>query len=241
MIQSIITRGLKIVGIDPGERFKEGWTGQPLLRALLQFGAGFLRGTWYRMFFRTSSGMLLAGRGVTIRYANFIQAGRNFIIEDEAEINGLSKRGLTFGNKVTIGKYAMIRPTNFYGGELGEGLKVGDNSNIGPYCYIGCSGYIEIGSNVMMSPRVGLYAENHNFERHDIPMKQQGVKRRTIVIEDDCWIAANSIIVAGVTIGKGSVVAAGSVVTSDIPPYSVAAGVPAKVIKQRMRVRKRKK
>jgi acetyltransferase-like isoleucine patch superfamily enzyme len=62
------------------------------------------------------------------------------------------------------------------------------------------------------------------------------VKKEKVVIEDDCWIASNSILLAGVTIGKGSVVAAGSVVTQDVPPYSVVAGVPARVIKNRRTV-----
>jgi len=64
-------------------------------------------------------------------------------------------------------------------------------------------------------------------------MKDQGVTVQFVTIEDDCWIAANSIVLAGVTIGKGSVVAAGSIVTKDVPPYSVVAGAPAVVIKSR--------
>ena len=64
-------------------------------------------------------------------------------------------------------------------------------------------------------------------------MKDQGVEKKEVIIEDDCWLAANSIILAGVTIGKGSVVAAGSVVTDHVAPYSVVAGVPAKFIKSR--------
>jgi acetyltransferase-like isoleucine patch superfamily enzyme len=125
-----------------------------------------------------------------------------------------------------------FRPSNIYGGAIGAGLKVGDHSNIGPFAYIGCSGFISIGNNVMISPRVSIYAENHVFDNPEILMKEQGVTQAPVIIEDDCWIASNSIILAGVTIGKGSVIAAGSVVTKDIPPYSVAAGVPAKVIKQ---------
>lgn len=177
--------------------------------------------------------MILIGKGVSIRYANHFEAGKDLIIEDYAEINCISKQKIILGDRVTIGKFAIIRPTNIYGGEIGEGLKIGNNSNIGPYCYIGCSGYIEIGDNVMISPRVSIYAENHVFERTDIPMKEQGVKRQFVKIENDCWIAANSIILAGVTIGRGSVVAAGSVVTTDVPPFSIVAGVPAKIIKTR--------
>ena len=177
--------------------------------------------------------MILIGKGVSIKYARYLVAGKDFIVEDYAEINCLSRQKIIIGERVSIGKFAIIRPTNGYGGEIGEGLKIGNNSNIGPYCYIGCSGYIEIGDNVMMSPRVSIYAENHVFDRTDITMKAQGVNRQFVKIEDDCWIDANSIILAGVTIGKGSVIAAGSVVTKDVPPYSLVAGVPAVVIKQR--------
>jgi acetyltransferase-like isoleucine patch superfamily enzyme len=85
----------------------------------------------------------------------------------------------------------------------------------------------------MMSPGVSIYAENHIFSDLTLPMKDQGVTVSFVVIEDDCWIASNCIILAGVTVGKGSVVAAGSVVTKDVPPYSVVAGSPATIIKSR--------
>jgi acetyltransferase-like isoleucine patch superfamily enzyme len=71
------------------------------------------------------------------------------------------------------------------------------------------------------------------FDDPELNIKEQGVKREFVKIEDDCWIAANTVILAGVTIGRGSVVAAGSVVTKDVPPYSIVGGVPAKVIKSR--------
>jgi acetyltransferase-like isoleucine patch superfamily enzyme len=193
----------------------------------------FLRGLREKLFMGESSGWVLVGKQVSIRYAAYLQAGKELIIEDYAEINARSTQKIILGNRVTIGKYAIIRPGNLYGGEPGEGLVVGDHSNIGPYCYIGCSGHISIGNNVMISPRVSIYAENHVFDQIDVTIKSQGVKKENVVIEDDCWIASNSILLAGVTIGKGSVVAAGSVVTQDVPPYSVVAGVPARVIKNR--------
>ena len=110
---------------------------------------------------------------------------------------------------------------------MGEGLSVGANSNIGRYAYIGCSGRISIGSNVIMAPGVKMFAENHEFDRVDVPIKAQGVERQPIVVEDDCWIAS------GVTVGRGAVIAAGTVVSKDVEPYSIVAGVPAKVIGQR--------
>jgi acetyltransferase-like isoleucine patch superfamily enzyme len=105
-----------------------------------------------------------------------------------------------------------------------------------PYSFIGCSGYIEIGNNVMMGPRVNLLAENHNFEQTDFPMKDQGVTRGTIVIEEDCWLGANCSVLSNVRIGRGSIVATGAVVTKDVPPYSIVGGVPARIIKSRIGV-----
>jgi acetyltransferase-like isoleucine patch superfamily enzyme len=193
-----------------------------------------IRGRFRRIGFRRARGLTMIGRRVTLRNKRYISVGRNFIAEDYAEIQGFSRQGVVFGDKVTVGRFAMIRPSAYYGGPAGEGLAVGNDSNIGPYCYIGCSGHITIGNHVMMSPRVSLYAENHNFADVNRTMKSQGVTREPIVIEDDCWIASHSIVLAGVTIGRGSIVAAGSVVTRSVPPYSIVAGSPARVIRSRL-------
>ena len=191
------------------------------------------RGFWHKIFLQSSQGFLLVGRGVSIRNPQYISLGKNCIIEDYAEIQGISKFKISIGNNVTIGKLASIRPSDYYLRNLGDGLDIGDNSNIGAYSYIGCSGKIEIGKNVMISPRVSMYAENHNFSAIDSAMKDQGVTREKIKIEDNCWIAANSVILAGITIGEGSIVSAGSIVTKNVPPFSIVGGVPAKVIKIR--------
>lgn len=213
----------------------EGWDKRSIFFTFLWLLPRFFRGAVLRLFFKRSKGLfLLVGKHTAIRQPHYLSVGKEFIAEDYCEINCLSKRGIVFGDRVSIGRYALIRPSNFYGGgEIGEGLKVGNNSNIGSYAYIGCSGYIEIGNNVMISPRVSIYAENHNFATVDSPMKEQGVTREFVKIEDDCWIASNSVILAGVTIGQGSIVSAGSVVTKDVPPWSIVGGVPAKIIKKR--------
>ena len=112
-------------------------------------------------------------------------------------------------------------------------IELGDNSGIGRDAELECG--ITIGDNVMMGPCVKMYVQNHNFSRTDIPMNQQGDSLvRPIVICDDVWIGANVIILPGVSVGKGCVIGAGSVVTKSIPEYSVVAGNPAKIIKNRM-------
>lgn len=224
---------LESFGIDARTRFGQEWTNEGILRILSHLVPWYFRGLWRKRFFKQAGGLVLLGKGVKILNRGNLSVGPNFIAEDGCEINCHAARGIVLGEKVTIGAHALIRPTSTFGGDLGEGLIVGNNSNIGPFAYVGCSGFIHIGNNVMISPRVSMYAENHNFDHPDRLMKDQGVTRSFIRIEDDCWIASNSVILSGVTIGRGSVIAAGSVVTKDVPPYSVVGGVPAKILKQR--------
>jgi acetyltransferase-like isoleucine patch superfamily enzyme len=215
-------------------RFGEGWSLHNRGLTYYYLALFFLRGLIYRLCIGSVKGSLFIGKNVAIRYPKNLHLGNQVIIEDGAEINCLASNGMHLGDRVSIGKYAIIRPSNMYGGPIGEGLVMGNNSNIGPYNYIGCSGKITIGDNVMLAPRVSIYAENHVFDNPNITIKAQGVSKMEVVIEDDCWIAANAVILAGVTIGKGSVVAAGSVVNEDVPVFSVVAGVPARVIKSRL-------
>jgi acetyltransferase-like isoleucine patch superfamily enzyme len=216
------------------KRFGEGWSLHNRGLTYYYLAFFFLRGLMYRLCIGSVKGNLFIGKNVAIRYPKNLHLGTQVIIEDGAEINCLASNEMHLGDRVSIGKYAIIRPSNIYGGPIGEGLVMGNNSNIGPYNYIGCSGKITIGDNVMLAPRVSIYAENHVFDNPNITIKAQGVSKMEVVIEDDCWIAANAVILAGVTIGKGSVVAAGSVVNEDVPAFSVVAGVPARVIKSRL-------
>ena len=178
-------------------------------------------------------GLNLCEKGVKIYHGNYISSEGKLNLEEGCEIVGLSKKGIIFGNKCTVGRYSTIRPTNILLDEAGEGLKVGNNSNIGSYSYIGCSGYIEIGNDVMMGPRVNLMAENHNYSDLNLSMKSQGISRSFIIIEDNVWIGVNSTILAGVRIGSGSIIAAGAVVTKDVPKNSIVGGIPAKIIRSR--------
>jgi acetyltransferase-like isoleucine patch superfamily enzyme len=211
----------------------EGRSLRDVFQIFTKAGPMYLRGLWWRLWFKKSRGLTLVGKFVSIQNPQYISTGAGFVAEDFCEIQGLSKDGVVFGNNVTIGRFAMIRPSGYYGREIGVGLQVGDNSNIGAYCYVGCGGGVVIGNHVMISPRVGIHSENHNFEQLDLPMKDQGVARNGVEIEDDCWLASGSVILSGVRVGKGSIVAAGAVVTKDVPPYSIVGGVPGKIIDHR--------
>lgn len=232
-MRSIAEHVIRRVKQDPSFAIDPDWSNRALMAMIGSFGVGLIRGAMRSWRFRAASGFVLIKKGVIFKNAGYLSVGRNFIAEEGCEINALSRRGVSFGDRVTVGAYALIRPSNYYGGPVGEGLIVGSNSNIGAYSYVGCSGFIEIGSGVMMGPRVGLFAENHIFDRTDIPMRLQGVDRKFIRIEDDVWLGTNSVILAGVTVGRGAIVSAGSVVTKDVPQYAIVGGVPAKVIRMR--------
>ncbi len=196
-------------------------------------GIKAVRGLWKRLFIKEVHGLFLVGKKVTLSHGKHIRCGKNVKFEDYAEIHGLCSDGLSFGDNVTISRGVMIRPSSYYGGDFGEGLVIGNSSSIGPYGYIGCSGKIVIGSNVMLGPKCSLFAENHVFSDTGTTIKSQGVKQKGITIEDDCWIGSNVVILDGVTIGKGSVIGAGTLVTKSIPAYSIVVDKRDKLVKSR--------
>lgn len=111
-------------------------------------------------------------------------------------------------------------------------IEIGESTYIGAYsCLAGPN--ITIGRNCLIASHAGIYANNRNFDDPTRPIEEQGMTCQGIVIEDDCWLGTGVKVLDGVTIGKGSVIGAGAVVTRSIPPYSVAVGVPAKVISHR--------
>ena len=111
-------------------------------------------------------------------------------------------------------------------------LMIGEKTQVNPYTVI--YGHVTIGRKVMISPHVMMAAGNHTFERLDIPMMDQGnTLKGGIRIEDDVWIGAHAVILDGVTLGTGSIVAAGSIVTKTVSPYSIVAGVPARKVGDR--------
>ena len=132
-------------------------------------------------------------------------------------------------NKFELGSQSTIEDFTAVNNGVGD-VTIGDrtrvglsNTLIGPVC---------IGNDVRLAQNVVLSGLNHNYADPNTPIHLQGVSTKPIVIEDESWIGANAVIVPGVTIGKHSIVAAGSVVTRDVPPYAVVGGNPAKLIKE---------
>lgn len=137
--------------------------------------------------------------------------------------------------EITIGEQSTVAA----GACVQGSVHIGRNTSIQMYTVV--CGYkrapIRIGDNVRIAAHGMMVSGNHRFADRDRPIRLQGMDCAPIVIEDDVWIAARVNIMAGVTVGRGSVLAAGAVVTHDVPPYSIMAGVPARCIGMRGEIR----
>jgi len=118
-----------------------------------------------------------------------------------------------------------------------KGAEISPNSWVGNFSELGTNAIIQanvtLGDHVIMGPDVKIYSRNHKYDRLDTPIQHQGKNYYKTTIGNDVWLGANVIITAGCTIGNHAIVAAGAVVTSDIPDYAIVGGVPAKIIKYR--------
>jgi len=132
-------------------------------------------------------------------------------------------------NQFVLGNYSTIEDFCTINNGVGEVI-IGNQTRIGMGNVL--IGPVTIGNDVILAQNIVLSGLNHGYEDVSIPIHKQRVTKKKITLEDEVWIGANSVIVAGVTIGRHSVIAAGSIVTKDIPAFSVAAGNPARVIKK---------
>ena len=132
-------------------------------------------------------------------------------------------RNFRLGRKSVIESYCCINNA------VGD-VVIGDYTRIGIHNTI--IGPVTIGNHVNLAQSITVTALNHNFDDANKRIDEQGVSTSQTVIDDDVWIGANAVILSGVTISTHSVVAAGAVVTKDVPPHSLVAGVPAKIIKK---------
>lgn len=142
--------------------------------------------------------------------------------------SGVRIRG---GCKVTLGDRVMLRAGVFIGG--GGSLVVGDGTGVNEQVIIAVTESVTIGSNCMLAARVYILDVDHVYARRDIPINQQGYSSAPVIIGDDVWIGAQAVILRGVKIGTGAIIAANSVVSHDVQPYTIVGGVPAKLIKVR--------
>ena len=149
--------------------------------------------------------------------------GKHSVIHRSARMDTPPYRKFSLGDYSVVESYACINNA------VGDVI-IGDHTRVGLHNTI--IGPVKIGNNVNLAQGITVTALNHNFSDSNKRIDEQGVSTNPVTIEDDVWIGANAVVLPGVKIGNHCVVAAGAVVTKDVPPHSLVAGVPAKVIKQ---------
>ena len=193
----------------------------------------YLRKHLYRPLFRKVGRKVLFGRNITLRQPHKIEIGNNTIIDDYCQliVVGENSYGIVLGDNIIINQNSRFKNDGF-----GDGyLEIGDNTMINYNTSISYGDHVKIGKNVL----IGAYsfiigALTHRFDRIDIPIiAQEKESKGGIIIEDNVWIGAGVYVLNGVKIGRDSIIGVGAVVTKNIPEFSIAVGVPARVIKKR--------
>lgn len=175
-------------------------------------------------------GVVAIENGVRIRFAKNVRLARGVYIDEGVYLHALP-HGIEIGENTYVMHHAELHVYNFR--DLPKaGIRIGKNCLISEFSVLRGQGGITIGDNVYTSPFVQIVAVNHVYDDPNRPIIEQGITAQGIVIEDNAWIGSSAIILDGVRVGKGAVVAAGAVVSKDVPPHTVVAGVPAKVIKE---------
>lgn len=168
------------------------------------------------------------GSGVIVHWTARLAGKKSILLGNNVSVlrGAVIEGNVSVGNETIIHDYSMAIA---YGGFI----KIGNNCTVNPFSILYGHGGLTIGNGVRIAAHTVIVSSDHIYSDVSKPIYQQGVIKLPIVIEDDVWIGSGAKILGGVTVGTGSVVGAGAVVTRDIPPYSIAVGVPAKVVKKR--------
>jgi len=178
-------------------------------------------------------GVRLCGENAYISLRAIVMGGDRIRIGSNAGVREFAELIVELpGGRIEIGRGTYIFPYSQLRSFDGW-IKLGENCTVNRMSILYGNGGLDIGNHVRISPNVTILAQNHVFSDPDILIHEQGMIGCGIKIEDDVWIGAGAIVLDGVTIGTGSVIGAGAVVSKNIPPFSVAVGVPAQVVGKR--------
>lgn len=188
-----------------------------------------LRKVLFKSLFGSVGKNVVFGKSLTIRHPHKIHIGENVVIDDYAVLDakGDSNQGIMIGDNVMIGRNTVISCKN-------GNINIDNNTNIAMNCFIQSAKEVKIGKNVLFGAYCYVIGGGeHEFSRIDIPIISQAQIVQGITIKDNCWIGSRVSVLDGVTIGSDVILGAGAVATKSLPKYSVAVGVPAKIIRMR--------
>lgn len=231
MLKAVITKTICLLG-KQGYKIDDHLSSFDLVIILKAKFVDLIRGYYHSLFFKKRAGLTFIGKSSKIKHAHLIECGKTFTVGRNVTIDALCKKGIQIGDNVTIKDNSIIECSGVIR-NLGDQLTIGNYVGISQGAIILVRGKITIGSYTIMGPNVSIFSENHNFSNTEEYIVNQGETRKGTHIGTDVWIGARSIILAGVHIGSHSIIAAGSVVTKDVPEYAVVGGTPAKILKMR--------
>lgn len=195
----------------------------------------FLRSFFYPFIFGSVGKGVAFGANMAIRHPHKIHIGNNVLIDDNCVLDakGESNEGIQIHNGVFIGRGTILTCHN------GD-IILEDNVNIGFNCVIASFSKTIVKKNHLMAAFCYLVGGEHESDRTDIPVLFQGRSSKGVTVDENVWLGAGATILDGVTLGRDSIVGAGSVVSKDVPEFMISAGIPAKLLGDR-RKRKEKK
>jgi acetyltransferase-like isoleucine patch superfamily enzyme len=168
------------------------------------------------------------GRWLELAYPERIAIGKRVGLSSRVTLRANTQVavGIAIGDETSIQDAALLAANQ-------GSIVIGQHSWLGPFCMVYGNGGVSIGDHVLIAAHCVINTVSHNTERCDLPISEQGINCAPVVIENDVWIGSRAVIMQGVTLGHGAIIGAGSVVTTNIPPYSIAVGTPARVIRRR--------
>jgi acetyltransferase-like isoleucine patch superfamily enzyme len=188
-----------------------------------------LRALAYKLILK-SKGLPAIESNVRIAQARNVTLGANVYLDYGVYLHACPQ-GIHIGDNVFVMHQTELHVYNFR--DLPHsGIWIGDNCFIGEFTIVRGQGGVHIGDSVLVAPGAEILAVNHLFGDVTQPVIAQGIEAKGIVIEDGAWIGGGAVVLDGVRVGRGAVIGAGAVVTRDVPPFSVAVGSPARVVKQ---------
>ena len=188
----------------------------------------FLRNVFYRCLFKKIGRGVIFGKSITVRNPYKISIADNVIIDDNVMLDakGADNSGIVLNDGVYIGRNSILSCKN------GD-IFLGRNANVGFNCEIYSLNRVEIGKDVLIAAYTYIIGGGHMSTDTEVPFRDQEKHAIGIKIGDNVWLGVKSILMDGCSIGNNSIIGAGAIVTKNIPEDSVAAGIPARVIKSR--------
>jgi acetyltransferase-like isoleucine patch superfamily enzyme len=188
----------------------------------------WLRSKLYPLVLGSVGRNVVFGVNVTLRHPHKIVIGDNVVIDDGCclDAKGTDNQGISIAGGVFVGRNTILSCKN------GD-IVIEENANLGFNCEVFSASRVRIGKRILMAAYTYLVGGDHLYDRIDIPVLEQGRTARGIDVGDGVWLGTHVVVTDGSTIGRDAIIGAGAVVVGEIPEFAVAAGVPAKVMRDR--------